>query len=161
MTVTFPETPSLLAEICVLPGLMAVTNPDDDTVATALALELHVTVRVNAAPVPSRGVAVSCVVVPATSDGLAGVTVSVTTDGGGDGGGGSVGGDAGSLPPHATSARSEIVVTCRRARSRGNRMLGIAEGGGRARHRPAVTRFLLSTRKPGLSRAHTSPSLDS
>jgi hypothetical protein len=100
-------TDSLVAVICALPGATAVTSPDAETVATVFAADVHVTVRVSAAPAASRGVAASCTVRPTISDAFEGVIVSDDTTAGGGGGGGGGGGSGGatvSLPPHEASA---------------------------------------------------------
>ena len=59
-----PERVSLVAVIVAEPAANAVTKPVLETVATAAALVLQVTVRVSAVPAASRGVAVSCSVCP-------------------------------------------------------------------------------------------------
>ena len=61
LTVAVPLTLSLVAVIVTLPGVSPVTVPVDDTVATAVLLELHATTRSGAnAPETSRTTAVSC-----------------------------------------------------------------------------------------------------
>jgi hypothetical protein len=73
--VAWPETPSLVARMVVLPTASAETRPADDTVATDGVDELHVTLRpVNTPPEASRTVAFICTVLPATSDAMADVT---------------------------------------------------------------------------------------
>jgi hypothetical protein len=59
-----PERASLVAVIVAEPAANAVTKPVLETVATAAALVVQVTVRVSAVPAASRGVAVSCSVCP-------------------------------------------------------------------------------------------------
>ena len=61
--VAFPLTPSLVAVIWADPTATAVTRPEPLTVATALLLEAQLTERPDRAlPLPSRVVAVACVV---------------------------------------------------------------------------------------------------
>jgi len=63
VTVTAPLFPSLVPEIVAVPGPTPVTTPLDDTVATALELELHDTTRpVSGFPLSSFGMAVSVAV---------------------------------------------------------------------------------------------------
>jgi hypothetical protein len=63
--VALPVFPSLIAMICTDPELTEVTSPVEDTVAIALLPELHVIERpVKMLPLPSRVVALACVVCP-------------------------------------------------------------------------------------------------
>ena len=72
------DLPPLLAVIVMMPGEIPSTSPDDDTVAMALALLVHVISRpFSRAPVESRGLAVSCVACPSTTLSLAGVSCTV------------------------------------------------------------------------------------
>jgi hypothetical protein len=58
-----PLMPSLVAVMVAEPDAMAVTSPEAETVATAVLLEPHVTVRPESrVPAASRSVAVSCCV---------------------------------------------------------------------------------------------------
>jgi hypothetical protein len=95
VTMADPSWPSLVATIVTgPPTASAVTTPDDDTLATAVFVDVHVTVRlVNVPPAASFGVAVSCVVWPTEMVLDGGVTCTDAT-----GGGGSV------PPPQAASA---------------------------------------------------------
>ena len=62
-----PDCPSLVAVIVALPGATAVTTPDEETVATELALLDQVTGRpVSTFPFASCVVALSVTVCPAT-----------------------------------------------------------------------------------------------
>jgi len=64
-----PAFPSLVAVMVALPGPTAVTNPVDETVATAALEELQETVRpVNVMPPASRVVAVTCAVLGTAID---------------------------------------------------------------------------------------------
>ncbi len=64
-TIASPLRPPLDAVIVTVPGATPSTRPDDDTVATPAALELHPNTRsANAAPPASRATAVSCVDCP-------------------------------------------------------------------------------------------------
>src|SRR5207248_9877487 len=72
VTVALPAFPSLVAVIVAEPAALLVTRPLGLTVATAVLLLAHVTVRpVSALPAESFGVAVSCTGCPARR--LAGV----------------------------------------------------------------------------------------
>ena len=65
VSVALPVFPSLIAMICTDPGLTEVTSPVEDTVAIALLPELHAMERpVKMLPLPSRVVALACVVCP-------------------------------------------------------------------------------------------------
>jgi hypothetical protein len=73
---------SLVAVIVEEPGATAVTTPDADTVAVAVALEAHVTVRpVSVLPPASRTVAVSVDVLPTRSVAALGATDTDATAG--------------------------------------------------------------------------------
>jgi hypothetical protein len=77
-----PVFVSLVAVIVTVPTPTAVTRPLEDTVATAMLSELHVTTRsVSTVPVASFVTAVSCCVgvTPSTRLAVAGVTVTVAT----------------------------------------------------------------------------------
>jgi hypothetical protein len=75
-----PLFPSLSAVIVAVPGAIAVTTPDDEMVATALLLEVHVTGRpVTTFPAASKAVAVSVVVWPTDIDNGFGVTATEAT----------------------------------------------------------------------------------
>ena len=75
-----PLTPSEVAVMVAEPGAMAVTTPDEETVATPVLLELQVTVRpVRVFPLASRVVAVSVVVPPTMSVAEEGLTVTDAT----------------------------------------------------------------------------------
>ena len=86
VTVAVPVCPSLVAVIVVLPAVVpAVTTPVLDTVATAVLLDVQVTVRpVSVVPFASFVVAVNCTVAvwPAVSVAVDGETVTVATGGG-------------------------------------------------------------------------------
>src|SRR5436190_10789200 len=78
--VALPDFPSLAAVICAVPDPTAVTDPSDDTVATAWSLELQITARfVSAAPLASRVVAVATVDSPVISDDLVRETLTDAT----------------------------------------------------------------------------------
>ena len=63
VTVAVPFLPPLAAVIVAVPAATPVTRPLADTVATAPALDAHITVRpVRGLPAESFGVAVSCTV---------------------------------------------------------------------------------------------------
>jgi hypothetical protein len=80
VTELVPACPSLVAVIVAEPGATPVTIPVADTVATAGALELQVTVRsVSTAPLASFAVAVSGTAPPTTSDALPGEIARVET----------------------------------------------------------------------------------
>jgi hypothetical protein len=71
---------SLVAVIVAVPGATAVTNPVDDTVATAVLLEPHVTTRsVTTVPTLSLTVAVRAKVCVTSSALLDGATVTLPT----------------------------------------------------------------------------------
>src|SRR5712691_7344326 len=75
-----PLCPSLVAVIVAEPATFPVTSPFELTVATAVLLLAHVTVRpVNGLPFASFGVAVSCTVLPSSTLADAGVTVTLAT----------------------------------------------------------------------------------
>jgi len=60
VTVAVPLLPPLVAVMPAVPAAIPVTRPLDETVATAPALDVHITIRpVNALPPESFGVAVS------------------------------------------------------------------------------------------------------
>ena len=106
MTVAEPSWPSLEATIVTgPPTATAVTMPDEETDATAVLIDVHVTVRpVKAVPWASRGVAVSCAVCPTESVDAGGVTCTEAT------------GAGGSVPPplqakSAVRQAARIVVT--------------------------------------------------
>src|SRR5687767_5499975 len=87
VTAAVPLFPSLVAVIVALPAAAPVTSPLAETVATPLALVVHVTPRpVSTLPAASRSVAVSCTVEPSCTLAGAGVTVTVATGAGGGGG---------------------------------------------------------------------------
>jgi len=80
VTVEMPLLPSLVAVIVASPAETPVTTPVVETVAMALLLVDHVTVRpVSTLPLPSLVVAVSVVVWPTTTDAVGGATVTVAT----------------------------------------------------------------------------------
>ena len=82
VTVADPACPSLVAVIVALPVATPVTSPPAETVATALALVVHVTARpVSTFPPASRSVAESCTVEPTCTLGVAGATVTDATGG--------------------------------------------------------------------------------
>src|SRR5438094_323382 len=75
-----PLFPSLVAVIVALPPPLPCTSPLAVTLATAVVLLSHVTVRpVNGLPLASFGVAVSCTVWPACTDAVLGLTVTDAT----------------------------------------------------------------------------------
>ena len=75
-----PDFPSLVAVIVVVPPATPVTNPVVDTVATLGAELLQFTVRPVSVPaLTSANTAVNCWVVPAASEVVAGLTVTVAT----------------------------------------------------------------------------------
>ena len=83
-----PGRPSLVAVMVAGPAATPVTSPLAETVATPLALVVHVTGRpVSTLPLASRSVAASCTVAPTCTLAGVGVTVTVATGGGGGGGG--------------------------------------------------------------------------
>src|SRR5690606_24444563 len=87
VTVTCPDTPSMVAFTCDVPGLTAVASPCPFTVMTALLPVVQATVRpVRTVPSAARAVAVNCCVAPGTSRPPVGVTVTVATGTGGGGG---------------------------------------------------------------------------
>src|SRR5205809_206209 len=78
--VALPLCPSLVAVIVAEPAAPPVTSPLALTVATAVLLLAHVTVRpANRLPFASFGVAVSCTVWPTCTDAEAGLTVTDAT----------------------------------------------------------------------------------
>src|SRR6058998_3701350 len=80
VTVALPAFPSLVAVIVVEPAALLVTRPLGLTVATAVLLLTHVTVRpVSALPAESFGVAVSCTVWPTVRLADAGATATEAT----------------------------------------------------------------------------------
>jgi hypothetical protein len=80
--VDVPLFPSLVAVIVAEPGATAVTSPEAETVASAVALDDHVTVRsVSTLPPASRTVAVSCDVFVTRSVAELGDTETVATAG--------------------------------------------------------------------------------
>src|SRR5690349_15015453 len=77
-----PDTPSLVAVTVALPALAAVTRPLELTEATAVLLLDQAIVRpVSVVPEASFVTATSCMVVPAVTLGLCGVTVTLATGG--------------------------------------------------------------------------------
>jgi hypothetical protein len=65
VTAAVPVLVSLVAVIVALPAATAVTRPDDETVLTAVLLELHVTIRPRSTVLfASRVTAASCIVAP-------------------------------------------------------------------------------------------------
>jgi len=75
-----PAIPSDVALMLAVPTATVVTSPVALTVATVGALLLHMMVRpVRTAPAASRGLAVSCCVVPSTKLAVAGVTLTLAT----------------------------------------------------------------------------------
>src|SRR5437764_13289290 len=81
VTVALPAFPSLVAVIVAEPAALLVTRPLGLTVATAVLLLPHVTVRpVSALPAESFGVAVSCTVCPTRMLAVAGETATEATD---------------------------------------------------------------------------------
>src|SRR5205809_908412 len=81
VTVALPAFPSLVAVIVAEPAALLVTRPLGLTVATAVLLLPHVTVRpVSALPAESFGVAVSCTVCPTRMLAVAGETATEATE---------------------------------------------------------------------------------
>src|SRR5205823_6466012 len=81
VTVALPAFPSLVAVIVADPAALLVTRPLGLTVATAVLLLAHVTVRpVSALPAESFGVAVSCTVCPTVRLAVAGATATEATE---------------------------------------------------------------------------------
>src|SRR2546425_8919674 len=75
-----PLCPSLVAVIVADPTATPLTRPLPLTVATAVLLLAHVTVRpVSGAPLASLGVAVSCTLAPTGTLAVAGLTATVAT----------------------------------------------------------------------------------
>ena len=82
VTVAEPGCPSLVAVIVAVPVATPLTSPAADTVATPLALVVHVTTRpVSTFPPASRSVAVSCTLEPTCTLGVPGATVTDATGG--------------------------------------------------------------------------------
>src|SRR5205807_275072 len=80
VTAAVPLLPSLVAVIVAEPAATAVTSPLPFTVATAVLSLDHVTVRPESgAPFASSGVAVSCTVNPACTEGDGGLTITAAT----------------------------------------------------------------------------------
>ena len=80
MIVAVPLFPSLVAVIVADPGPPPVTSPLADTVATAVLLLTHVTVRpLKGLPLASSGVAVSCWVPPTRIVAAVGLTLTDAT----------------------------------------------------------------------------------
>src|SRR2546428_4974914 len=80
VTAALPALPSLVAVIVADPAALLVTRPLGLTVATAVLLLAHVTVRpVSALPAESFGVAVSCTVCPTVRLAVAGATATAAT----------------------------------------------------------------------------------
>jgi hypothetical protein len=80
VTVALPVLPSLVAVIVADPAATPKTRPVELTWALAVSLLDHVTSRpLSVPPFASRSVTVSCTVLPATTVGDAGVTVTVAT----------------------------------------------------------------------------------
>jgi hypothetical protein len=78
--VALPVLPSLIAMICTEPALTEVTSPVEETVAMELLPELHDTLRpVRILPLPSRVVALACVVCPTVIVVDARETVTIAT----------------------------------------------------------------------------------
>jgi len=83
VTADVPDFPSLVAVIVTEPTATPVTTPVADTVASAVLLDAHVTVRpVSTAPFASFTVAVKFVVWPTMTDVAAGETVTLPTGAG-------------------------------------------------------------------------------
>src|SRR5438067_11900148 len=81
VTAALPALPSLVAVIVADPAALLVTRPLGLTVATAVLLLAHVTVRpVSALPAESFGVAVSCTVCPTVRLAVAGATATEATE---------------------------------------------------------------------------------
>jgi hypothetical protein len=84
VSVAEPLCPSLVAVIWAEPAAIALTSPELETVATAVLLDAHVTVRpVRVAPVESFSVTVACVDCPAVTDDAPNATATVATGSGG------------------------------------------------------------------------------
>src|SRR5512146_338508 len=84
LTEADPDLPSDVAVIVAVPAPVAVTRPLVSTVATAVSLVDHVTMRsVSTLPFASLVVAVNCCVPPTMSDAADGETVTVATESGG------------------------------------------------------------------------------
>src|SRR5207249_985240 len=80
VTAAVPLTVSEVAVIVAVPAVTPLTSPLPVTVAAAVLLDAHVTVRpVSVLPFASLRVAVSCTVWPAGSDAEAGVTATAAT----------------------------------------------------------------------------------
>src|SRR5947207_15337114 len=80
VTVALPAFPSLVAVIVADPAALLVTRPLGPTVATAVLLLAHVTVRpVSALPAEAFGVAVSCTVCPTVRFAVAVGTATAAT----------------------------------------------------------------------------------
>lgn len=80
VTPAVPDAASLVAEMVELPGPTAVTTPELDTVAAAVLLDAHETVRPTSTfPFASFSVAVRFAVRPTVKLVLGGVTVTVAT----------------------------------------------------------------------------------
>src|SRR2546428_11148487 len=80
VTVAVPFLPSLVAVIVAVPAATPVTSPLPFTVATAGLSLAHVTVRpASGVPLASSGVAVSCTVNPARTEGAGGLTITDAT----------------------------------------------------------------------------------
>ena len=80
VSVAVPDIPSLVAVIVVLPTPEPVATPDADTVATAVLLDVQVTVRpVSVVPFASFNVAVNVDVEPLATVAVVGATVTVAT----------------------------------------------------------------------------------
>jgi len=80
VTLALPVWPSLVAEIVATPSVTPVTTPVPDTVATAVLLERHVTVRsLVSAPVTSRTTAESCTLAPWNTELACGCTLTLPT----------------------------------------------------------------------------------
>lgn len=107
VTVADPSCPSLDATMVTGPPMVtAVTRPVDETVATAVFVDVQVTVRLERLPPwASRVEAVSCTVWPTVIDDDGGETTTDAT-----GGGGSV------LPPQATATVRHAISVPRRTR---------------------------------------------
>src|SRR2546422_5665638 len=80
VTAAVPFLPSLVAVIVAAPAATPVTSPLPFTVATAVLSLAHVTVRpASGVPLASSGVAVSCTVNPACTEGAGGLTITDAT----------------------------------------------------------------------------------
>ena len=83
VTVAVPLLPSLVAVIVAAPAVTPVTTPAPLTVATPPLLDAQLTVRpLSALPAESRGVAVSCTVLPAATLTAAGLRTTDATGAG-------------------------------------------------------------------------------